>query len=220
MRPVAIVDYGVGNLRSVAKACERAGFAAEPTSSPQDVRRAPGVILPGVGAFGAAMDSLKGAGLVEAVREAAAEAVSGGRPFLGLCLGLHLLFEESEEAFGGANPRGLGIFAGRVARLAGANLKVPQIGWNTVRFAKPHPLTEGLPDESFFYFVHSYYPVPEDPGLTLARTTYGQTFTCAVAQGNAAAVQFHPEKSSAVGLALLANFGRLVKAAAPEEVAE
>lgn len=217
-RAVAIVDYGMGNLRSVAKACGRAGFAAVPTASPEEIRRAPGVILPGVGAFGAAMENLGRAGLVEPVREAAREALTGGRPFLGLCLGLHLLFEESEEAFGGERPRGLGVLPGRVVRFPASELKVPQIGWNTVDFKKPHPLIAGLPDGAFFYFVHSYYPVPAEAEAVLATTSYGTTFTSAVAQGNAAACQFHPEKSSAVGLSLLANFGRLVYGSKSEEV--
>ncbi|MGE5554324.1 MAG: imidazole glycerol phosphate synthase subunit HisH [Betaproteobacteria bacterium] len=209
-RPVTIVDYGVGNLRSVAKACERAGFSAVTTDSPEAIQEAPGVILPGVGAFGAAMESLERAGLAGAVREGAAEALAGGRPFLGLCLGLHLLFDESEESFGGEYPRGLGVLPGRVVRLTGEGLKVPQIGWNTVAFRRAHPILEGIPDGSYFYFVHSYRVVPADPAAVLLTTEYGTTFASGVALGNLVAFQFHPEKSSATGLALLANFGRLV----------
>ncbi|MGE5508790.1 MAG: imidazole glycerol phosphate synthase subunit HisH [Chitinophagales bacterium] len=208
-RPVAIVDYGVGNLRSVAKACARAGFAAQPTASPEDVREAPGVILPGVGAFGAAMANLAETGLKAAVEEAIREAMGGGRPFLGLCLGLHLLFAESEEAFGGERPKGLGLFPGKVVRFP-AGLKVPQIGWNTVRFAKPHPLLDGLREGSYFYFIHSYHVMPADPALALLTTDYGGEFVSAAAVGNAAGVQFHPEKSSSAGLKLLGNFGRMV----------
>lgn len=216
-RPVAIVDYGMGNLRSVAKACARVGFSAEPTERPETVRQAPGVILPGVGAFGAAMENLERTGLLEAVREAAEEAADGGRPFLGLCLGLQLLFAESEEGFGGRNPRGLGVFPGRVVRFrpddlhtAAGSLKVPQMGWNTVAVRRPHPVLQSVPEGAYFYFVHSYYVEPADPDLTLTTTEYGVTFTSGIARGNAVAFQFHPEKSSAVGLALLADFGRLV----------
>jgi glutamine amidotransferase len=212
MKPVAIVDYGVGNLRSVSKACARAGFAAEPTSSPAAVREAPGVILPGVGAFGAAMASLEATGLKCVVEQAVREAMQGGRPFLGLCLGLHLLFAESEEAFGGENPKGLGLFPGRVVRFP-AGLKVPQIGWNTVRFAKAHPLLTGLAEGSYFYFVHSYHVVATDPTLALFTTDYGGDFVSGAALGNAAGVQFHPEKSSSAGLTLLGNFGRMVREA-------
>jgi glutamine amidotransferase len=208
-KPVAIVDYGVGNLRSVSKACAKAGFAAEPTASPAAVREAPGVILPGVGAFGAAMANLEQSGLRPVVEQAIREAMEGGRPFLGLCLGLHLLFEESEEAFGGEAPKGLGLFPGKVVRFS-TGLKVPQIGWNTVRFAKDHALLRGLSEGSYFYFVHSYYVVPADPSLALFTTDYGGEFVSGVALGNAAGVQFHPEKSSSAGLTLLANFGRLV----------
>ncbi|HHW13646.1 MAG TPA: imidazole glycerol phosphate synthase subunit HisH [Firmicutes bacterium] len=207
----------MGNLRSVAKACARAGFPAEPTDRPETVRKAPGVILPGVGAFGAAMENLEQTGLREAVREAAAEAAAGGRPFLGLCLGLQLLFAESEESFGGRNPRGLGVFPGRVVRFraedlqtAAGNLKVPQMGWNTVSFRRGHPVLQGVPEGAYFYFVHSYYVEPADHGLTLTTTEYGVTFTSGIARGSAVAFQFHPEKSSTVGLTLLANFGRLV----------
>lgn len=211
-RTVAIVDYGVGNLRSVAKACARAGFAAVPTSTPDDIREAPGVILPGVGAFAAAMESLERAGLTEPVREAALEAAAGGRPFLGLCLGLQLLFEESAEVFAdGALPKGLGVFQGRVVRLDQPGLKVPQIGWNTVTMQKPHPLLAGLADGAWFYFVHSYYVVPADPDLALLTTDYGGVFTSAASRGNAVGLQFHPEKSSTAGLTLLANFGELVR---------
>lgn len=209
-QPVAIVDYGMGNLRSVAKACAKAGFSAGPTASAEAIREAPGVILPGVGAFGAAMENLEQAGLLPVVRERALAAAAGGRPFLGLCLGLQLLFTESEERFAGAElPRGLGVFPGRVVRFT-PGLKVPQIGWNTVAFAKPHPILTGLTDGSYFYFVHSYYAVPHDPDVVLTTTGYGVTFASGVARGNAVGLQFHPEKSSAAGLALLANFGRLV----------
>lgn len=210
-RAVAIVDYGMGNLRSVAKACARAGFAAEPTSSAETIRKAPGVILPGVGAFAAAMENLERSELLPAVREAAEAAAAGGRPFLGLCLGQQLLFDESEESFeGGRLPRGLGILPGRVVRF-GPGLKVPQIGWNTVRFRRSHPLVDGLDDGSCFYFVHSYYVAPADPETVLATTEYGVSFASGVAKGNAVGLQFHPEKSSAAGLSLLGNFGRLVR---------
>ncbi|MGB9802314.1 imidazole glycerol phosphate synthase subunit HisH [Desulfofundulus sp.] len=199
---IAIIDYGMGNLRSVEKAFERVGFRAEVVQDPERVGQAPGVVLPGVGAFRDAMDNLRAAGLDRAVKEA----IAGGKPFLGICLGLQLLFEVSEEF--GSTP-GLGIFPGRVRRIHW-NVKIPHMGWNQVFFQKESPLTRGIPDGSTFYFVHSYYVDPGDQDLVAGVTTYGQPFTSMVNRGNVFGIQFHPEKSSTLGLKILQNFGELV----------
>jgi glutamine amidotransferase len=203
---IAVVDYGMGNLRSVQKGLERSGAEAIVTSDPAVILRARGVVLPGVGAFGACMDNLSSRGLVEPIREVVAERT----PFLGICLGLQLLFEESEE-FGPV--RGLGVLHGRVRRFAGpevAGLKVPQIGWNQIQIRRPAPELEGIDDGAFVYFVHSYFVEPTDPSLVATTTVYGTEFASAVVAGNVFACQFHPEKSQAVGLRLLANFARRV----------
>jgi imidazole glycerol-phosphate synthase subunit HisH len=200
MRPLAIVDYGMGNLRSVQKALERVGQAAEVTGDPERIATAPAVVLPGVGAFGACMQNLTRLGLVEPV----CAAIASGRPFLGICLGMQLLFDESEE-FGPV--RGLGVLSGRVVRfMPDPALKVPHMGWNQVRQAGRHPLWDGIEDDSRFYFVHSYFPEAKQPEVVQGVATYGVAFTCAVARDNIFAVQFHPEKSQSSGLRLLANF--------------
>ena len=198
---VAVVDYGAGNLRSVAKALARSGAEPHVTSDPEAVRGADAVALPGVGAFADAVRSLDAVGLSQVVREA----IASGRPYLGLCLGLQLLFEESDEH--GRTP-GLGLFAGRVARFperdaSGARLRVPHIGWNEVRFAGRHPVLEALPAADYFYFVHAYRAVAADPGDVVGRADYGGEFASAVARANVFAVQFHPEKSQAAGQRLL-----------------
>jgi glutamine amidotransferase len=199
---IAIVDYGVGNLHSVAKALERVGADVRVTSDPRIVRDASAVVLPGVGAFRDSMDAMSRSDLAGSV----AEAVRGGRPFLGICLGLQMLFTVSEE-FGVT--RGLGLLPGRVVRFEGA-LKVPHLGWNEVRIAKPgNPLFEGVPDGTHFYFVHSYHVVPDDPAVTAATCDYGGPFTCMAWKDNVFAVQFHPEKSQEPGLRMLSNFVRL-----------
>jgi len=203
-RQIALVDYGAGNLRSVAKALARAGLDPLVTSDAEAVRRAGAVVLPGVGAFADAAASLAGKGLDEAVRES----IEAGRPYLGLCLGLQLLFDESDEH--GRTP-GLGILAGRVARFperdaAGARLRVPHIGWNDVRFAGRHPLLAMLPASECFYFVHGYRAVPARDDVVVGRTDYGGEFASAVARENVFAVQFHPEKSQAAGHRLLGAF--------------
>jgi len=205
---IAVVDYGVGNLRSAAKAIERA--AAE-LGSPIEVRvtgelaaidAADAVVLPGVGAFGACMQSLDRAGLTGPIRRA----IAGGKPFLGICVGMQLLFEESEE-FGPV--AGLGVLPGKVVRFRSPGLKVPHIGWNSLRLARPTPVLDGIDEGTFVYFVHSYYPVPGDPSLVAATAEYGgEEFTAAVARDNLFATQFHPEKSQRVGLRLLRNFVR------------
>jgi glutamine amidotransferase len=196
----------MGNLRSVQKALERVGASAEITRDPAVIARAPGAVLPGVGAFGMCMENLRRFGLVDPVREF----VASGRPFLGICVGMQILFDESEE-FG--RVPGLGILGGRVVRFApdpGDGLKVPQIGWNTLGVRRRAPHLAGIPDDAYVYFVHSYYAVPADAAVVAATTEYGTTFASAVWQENVFATQFHPEKSQAVGLRLLANFAGLV----------
>jgi glutamine amidotransferase len=202
MRPrIALVDYGAGNLRSVAKALERSEMEPVVTGDPKVVRGADGVLLPGVGAFRDAVDALTEAGLVDAIREV----TDHGRPYLGICFGLQLLFDEGEEH--GPTP-GLGVLAGKVTRFPdkdehGDSLLVPHIGWNEVRFEGDHPMLEALPARDVYYFVHSYRPVPEDPGIVVGWADYGGPFAAAVARDNVFAVQFHPEKSQSAGKRLL-----------------
>ena len=205
MRPLAIVDYGMGNLRSVEKAFERVGQAADVTRDAERIHGAPGVVLPGVGAFGACMANLRALGLLEPVREA----INAGRPFLGICLGMQLLFDESEE-FGPIE--GLHILPGRVVRFpSDAERKVPHMGWNTLRMARPVPHLAGIGDGAYVYFVHSYYPVPADPAIVATATPYGVEFASSVMCDNVFACQFHPEKSQAVGLRLLENFVQVAR---------
>ena len=207
MRPVAIVDYGMGNLRSVQKAFERLGHAAEVTRDADRIGEAPAVVLPGVGAFGACMTNLTTLGLVEPVRHA----IARGRPFLGICLGMQLLFDESEE-FGPVG--GLGVLRGRVVRFPPSpELKVPHMGWNAVRIARRAPALGGIEDGDYVYFVHSYYPVPADPAVVATTTGYGVEFASSVARDNLFACQFHPEKSQRVGLRILENFVGVVRGA-------
>ena len=217
MSPVraALVDYGAGNLRSVAKALERSGFAVDVTSDPAVVERADGVVLPGVGAFRDAAERLRESGLEEACKKA----IDGGRPYLGLCFGLQLLFEEGTEH---GITKGFGVLGGRVERFPetdtdGTPLTVPHIGWNEVRFDKAaqpgHPMLEALPERDYFYFVHSYRPVPTDEGIVVGRTTYGGEFASAVANDRLFAAQFHPEKSQAAGKRMLDAYRAWVEAA-------
>jgi len=205
---VAVLDFGAGNLRSVCKALQRSGLRAEVCGDPEALRRADGVVLPGVGAFADAARSLREKGLDDAVREA----ITVGRPYLGLCLGLQLLFDESDEH--GVTP-GLGLLAGRVERFPsldseGRALRVPHIGWNRVRFCGEHPMAEGLPREAYYYFVHAYRAVPRDPQQAVGITDYGGDFASAVATEGAFAVQFHPEKSQAAGRRVLDAYARWV----------
>lgn len=193
-----IVDYGAGNLHSVARAVERAGYAACVTSEARLVRAAAVLIMPGVGAAADTMRNLRERGLVEPVREV----IKSGRPFLGICMGLQALLTVSEE---GGEHECLGVIPGRVRRLP-AGLKVPHMGWNRVRQRRPHPIWAGIPDGSFFYFVHSYYPELEDPEAAVGETEYGVTFASVVARDNVVATQFHPEKSDEAGLRLYRNF--------------
>lgn len=198
---IAVIDYGMGNLRSVAKALEAVGGDVRIVTEPRGIADAAGLVLPGVGALADCVGALEQTGLGDAVRQW----IAADRPFLGVCLGLQALFEFSEEA----DTKGLGIFAGKVVRfrlLAG--LKVPHMGWNTVQFTQAgSPLTRGLATEGeAFYFVHSYYCAPADPSLVLAECEYGVKFTAAIARGRCFATQFHPEKSQARGLQLYRNF--------------
>lgn len=198
---IAIIDYGMGNLRSVSKAFEAVGHQAVVTRDPQVIGNASHVVLPGVGAFGDCMANLERYGLVEPVRLA----IQSGKPFLGICLGLQLLLTESEE-FG--VHRGLDIVSGRVKRFTlDPGLKVPHMGWNEVRYRRACPLFEGIADGSHWYFVHSYYVDPADQAVVAATTTYGTSFVSAIWKDNVVACQFHPEKSQAVGLRLIKNFG-------------
>lgn len=197
---VTIVDYGMGNLKSVSKAIEAVGASVEVTAEPSKVSEAERLVLPGVGAFGKAVENLEEAGLAEGIMEF----LKTERPFLGICLGLQLLFEESEEE---RKRSGLGVLCGGVKRFSGG-LKVPHMGWNTINKTKETKLFENVPDGSYMYFVHSYYVDPEDQDEAVCSTEYGVSFTSAVQKGNVMGVQFHPEKSQDLGLAVLANFVR------------
>jgi glutamine amidotransferase len=196
-----VVDSGSGNLRSVERALAHVGGAPRLTADPDQVRRADLIVVPGQGAFADCMAEMGRRGLGEAVREA----VRAGRPYLGICLGLQILFEESEEH---GPVAGLGLLPGRVVRFRGGNgLKVPHIGWNQVRrHGRPEPLLDGVPETAHFYFIHSYCAAPADPALTALCCDYGGEFCAAVRRDNLFACQFHPEKSQAVGLRLLTNF--------------
>ena len=205
---IAIVDFGAGNLRSVAKALERSGLSTDITADPADVRRADGVVLQGVGAFADAVTNLSKTGLDDAVRER----ISARRPYLGLCLGLQVLFDEGDEH--GVTP-GLGILPGRVERFpdrtpSREQLRVPHIGWNTVKFSGDHPMLAKLPDEDCFYFVHSYRAIPDRTSDVVGRVDYGGEFAAAVAREGMFAVQFHPEKSQSAGRRLLDAFASWV----------
>ena len=198
---IIIIDYGMDNLRSVSKALESLGASVKVSSNPSDVARADKLILPGVGAFPAAMRELSARKLIEPIKQA----ISRGTPYLGICLGLQLLFDRSEE---GESAAGLGVLAGTVKRFSlNAELKVPHMGWNqVVRSQNRCAMLEGIPDSSFVYFVHSYYADPTDRSLVALEADYGGRFAAMVCRDNLYATQFHPEKSQAVGLRLLKNF--------------
>jgi imidazole glycerol-phosphate synthase subunit HisH len=202
MTRIAILDYGMGNLRSVEKALERVGAEAEITSDRARVESAEGVILPGVGAFPKAMNRVHEIGLDELV----ASRAEAGVPVLGICLGMQLLFESSVENEGGG---GLGLLGGFVAPLEANGYKVPHIGWSPVRWEHPSRLTEGLGEQTPFYFVHSFAPRPATADDVLGTAAYGERFACAVERPPLYGVQFHPEKSSSAGLGLLGNFVRI-----------
>lgn len=202
-----IIDYGMGNLRSVAKALESLGYLPEITNDKDRLRSAKGLILPGVGAFADAMANLAKYDLIEVIQEH----VKSGKPFLGICLGMQLLLDVSYE--GGSPVKGLGIFPGEVKELPREKikLKVPHMGWNQLHFCKESRLFKGISEGAFVYFVHSFYAVPEDKNVLAAVTDYGMDVTAALEQDNIFATQFHPEKSSEVGLRILKNFGELVE---------
>lgn len=227
---IAIIDSGIANLRSVEKGFEKVGVAARVAKEPRLLRDATGIVLPGVGAFADGIATLKAAGFIEPLMRE----IESGKPILGICLGLHFLFSASEE-FG--LHKGLDILQGRVRRfpesvpppdsssrtstssaepspvpgLQSSRLKIPHMGWNQVHLQREVPIMEGIPDGSYFYFVHSYYVEPDEPGVIAGLTEYGVRFTSMIWRDNLFATQFHPEKSQALGLQLLANFGRLAK---------
>lgn len=205
---IAIIDYGMGNLRSVQKGFEKMGYAAEVTRNAKRIEAAPGVVLPGVGAFAACMNGLAECGLVDTVYRV----VEKGTPLLGICVGMQILFSESVE-FG--RVRGLDILKGQVVRFDPATLdggKIPHMGWNQLHIRHCVPHLAGIPDGVAVYFVHSYYPAPDDSEIIATTTDYGRTeFTSSVRWRNIFATQFHPEKSQSIGLRILANFGRLVR---------
>ncbi|MET0345082.1 MAG: imidazole glycerol phosphate synthase subunit HisH [Casimicrobiaceae bacterium] len=204
---IAVIDYGMGNLRSVAKALKHVapGCDVVVTADPQAIAGAPRIVLPGQSAMPDCIRALDATGLRDVVLRVARD-----RPFLGICLGLQMLFAESEEG----PTQALGVVPGRVVRFrdqamiapSGERLKVPHMGWSPVRQARPHPLWSGIADGTRFYFAHSYHPVPDEPAVTAATADYPAPFTCAIARANIFAVQFHPEKSHRAGLQLLANF--------------
>ena len=200
---IGLVDYGMGNRRSVEKALEHVGATVQRSEDLEVLRRCDGLVLPGVGAFPAAMARLRSSGLDEAL----AELARAGVPLLGICLGMQLLYESSDEV---APTAGLGLLSGSVTRLATGGLRLPHIGWNDVRFEQPSPLLSGLADGGCpFYHVHSLAVRPAEPGDVVATTEYGERFATVVAHGNVFGVQFHPEKSSAAGLTMLGAFARL-----------
>jgi glutamine amidotransferase len=198
---IAIIDYGMGNLRSVQKAFEHLGYPAVLTREAAVIGKADRVVLPGVGAFGDAMDQLRALRLIEPIHAA----IKSGRPFLGICVGVQLLFEESEEM---GHHTGLGVFPGKVVRFR-ISRKVPHIGWNQIHIQRETPLLAGIPDGSFAYFVHSYYAKPADPSLVLAKTDYEIEFLSIAGRGQVFGIQFHPEKSQEIGLRILRNFAEM-----------
>jgi imidazole glycerol-phosphate synthase subunit HisH len=204
---IGVVDYGMGNRRSVEKAFEHVGARVAVTSDHQRLRAAAGLVVPGVGAFPRGMKNLRELGLDELLRER----IAHGTPVLGICLGMQLAFERSTERGGAA---GLGLIAGEVRELEHSALKLPHIGWNEVSFTRPSPLTEELPERCAFYHVHSFAPVPENESDVLGVAEYGAPFATVVAKDGFYGVQFHPEKSSAAGLRMLANFARICAGAA------
>lgn len=207
--PVVVIDYDAGNLRSVARALEHVGAAPVVSADPEDIAKAGAVVLPGVGAAADTMLKLAERNLVQPIRDYIAQ----NRPFLGVCMGLHALLERSDE---GGGQECLGVLPGEAKlfeRLPG--MKVPHMGWNTVDWLRDHPVTDGIPSGSFFYFVHSYYPTARDPALALGETEYGVVFPSVLARGYIVATQFHPEKSGQLGLRLYENFVGWARAGAP-----
>ena len=198
---IAIIDYGAGNLQSVKNALDYLKVKSVITSNANEIIKAKKVIFPGVGSFGDGIRALNELDLIDPIMKA----IEDNKPFLGICLGMQVLFEKSEESPG---VEGLGIFEGTVKKFKG-NLKIPQIGWNQLKIQKESGLFEGVEDKSFFYFVHSYYVNPEDKDIVLATTDYGREFVSAIEKDNIFALQFHPEKSGEIGLKILENFCKL-----------
>ena len=202
---IALIDYDSGNLRSVEKALLKVGADVRLTRTPAQMTDAHAVVLPGVGAFDDCVNAMRKQELWDAIREF----IKSGRPFLGICVGYQALFDRSEEFNSTAS--GLGFFPGKVIRFSTPGMKIPQIGWNQIEIAQPDcPLYKGIPNSSHVYFVHSFFPQPQDPSIIATRTTYGETFASSVWRDNVFATQFHPEKSQNVGLQLLKNFVALV----------
>lgn len=200
---LAIVDYGMGNLRSVEKGFEKVGHQAQIVSSPEEVRRADRLVLPGVGAFRDAIHEIKQKKLDDPIRDH----IQNGKPFLGICLGLQLLFDVSYED---GEWSGLGVIPGKVVRFEDQpGLKIPHMGWNQLQETRTHPILNDIPDDAYFYFVHSYFVIPDDPTCVAARTDHGQGFTSIVTRDKLAATQFHPEKSQTQGLKILKNFATM-----------
>jgi glutamine amidotransferase len=195
---ITVVHYGAGNIRSVTKAVEATGAEVMVSENPDDIKKADKIVLPGVGAFGKAVEALQARHLVEPLRDF----ISQGKPFLGICLGLHLLFFSSEE---NSEAEGLSLLKGKAERFP-AGMKVPHLGWNQVKQAGNSPLWKGIPDQAYFYFAHSYIVKPEDQNLTVGTTDYAGSFVSAIARSNCFGIQFHPEKSQKWGLKLLNNF--------------
>ncbi len=202
-RMIAIIDYGMGNLKSVEKGFLKVGINAKVVTDAKSVDDATAIVLPGVGAFRDCMRNLERASLIEPIKNA----IRKGKPYLGICLGMQMLFTESEE-FG--VHKGFDIFKGRVVRFQ-VDLKVPHMGWNTVKVVRRPPIFDGIEEDAFFYFVHSYYVAPDDSSVTAGTTDYGVTFTSMVWKDNIFATQFHPEKSQQVGLHILKNFGEYAR---------
>ncbi len=198
---MAVVNYGVGNLRSIRRGLEKSGATVKITHSPNDLLSSDAIVLPGVGAFAPAVKNMA------PIADVVAEAMKNGTPILGVCLGLQLLFTRSNE---GGSVKGLDFISGDIVKLPDT-VKTPQMGWNTLNIVQSHPLLEGVKDGSYVYFVHSYYPQPTDSDVVVATTEYGVRFASMVAQKNLFATQFHPEKSSKTGLTMLKNFVRIVK---------
>jgi glutamine amidotransferase len=202
---IAIVDYGMGNLRSVEKGFQKVGIDARIVTDARAIDDARGVVLPGVGAFRDCMLNLASHNLIDSIMKS----IEKGKPYLGICLGLQVLFTESEE-FG--HSKGLDVFKGKVPRFPEGKLKVPHMGWNSIKIQRRPPILDGISDGEYFYFVHSYYVAPEDEDIIATTTDYGIEFTSMVWRDNVFAVQFHPEKSQTMGLKILENFGNMVKA--------
>jgi glutamine amidotransferase len=198
---VAVVNYGVGNLRSIRRGLEKSGAEVKITHSPTDLLSSDAIVLPGVGAFAPAVQNMT------PIADVVAEAMKNGKPILGVCLGLQLLFTRSSE---GGSVKGLDFISGDIVKLPDA-VKTPQMGWNTLNIEQSHPMLDGVKDGSYVYFVHSYYPKPIDSDVVVATTEYGVRFASMVAKKNLLATQFHPEKSSKTGLMMLKNFVRIVK---------